>query len=116
MHVEFTLNARGKPPDYNAVSSVKRRKIADAAIVFEHGPLFGTRLTGFVVWQSRDGDADYSVSPPERTIVTGAQRGRTYALLRPVGVADEVCRPNLPQPITDVIVNAFCEWIKTPRA
>src|SRR5262245_28687655 len=58
-------------------------KIAEAEIHFVDGPLAGSKLVGFAVWQRRQGDG-LNVTFPARQYTVNAER-RSFALLRPIG-------------------------------
>lgn len=57
-------------------------KLADAEVIFEPeaGPLSGLKLTGFAVWERRDGGRN--VTFPARQYSVNGER-RSFALLRP---------------------------------
>jgi hypothetical protein len=57
-------------------------KLADADVIFEReaGPLSGLKLSGFAIWERRDGGRN--VTLPARSYSVNGQR-RSFALLRP---------------------------------
>ena len=57
-------------------------KLADADVIFEReaGPLSGLKLSGFAIWERRDGGRN--VTFPARSYSVNGQR-RSFALLRP---------------------------------
>ena len=57
-------------------------KLADAEVIFngEAGPLSGLKLSGFAVWERRDGGRN--VTFPARQYSVNGER-RSFALLRP---------------------------------
>jgi hypothetical protein len=70
--VRIIPNEKGNPPG----------KLADVEVVFEGeaGPLYGLKLIGFAVWESRNGGRN--VTFPARQWSVNGER-RSYALLRP---------------------------------
>lgn len=70
--------------------NVPERLLREAEIVFEEGPLANTRLVGFSVWRSQEGDL--YVTFPSRAFGVGADR-RYFDFLRSVdGTAEPVKR------------------------
>jgi hypothetical protein len=66
------------------------RLVTEAEIHFEEGPLAGTKLVGFCLWQSPDGEL--YVTFPSRAFGAGAER-RYFDYLRSVdGSAETVKR------------------------
>ena len=72
--VRIIPNEQGHPPG----------KLADAEVVFEAdaGPLSGLKLSGFAVWERRDGGRN--VTFPARSFTANGAR-RSFVLLRPAG-------------------------------
>jgi hypothetical protein len=68
--VHIVLNEKGNPPG----------KLADAELHFTDGPLAGTKLIGFAVWEST---TRRSVTFPARQYSVNGER-RSFALLRPI--------------------------------
>jgi hypothetical protein len=68
MHVTFVLRSNGP-----------ERLVCEAELVFDTGPLAGTKLVGFSVWRSPDGEA--YVTFPSRTVGAGCER-TYFELLR----------------------------------
>ena len=70
--VKIVPNDRGNPPG----------KLADAEVIFgaASGPFNGLRLSGFAVWERRDGGRN--VTFPARQYSVNGER-RSFALLRP---------------------------------
>ena len=58
-------------------------KLADAELHFTEGPLDGLKLTGFSIWERRNGNGR-NVTFPARSYSVNGER-RTFALLRPIG-------------------------------
>ena len=58
-------------------------KLADAELHFSEGPLEGLKLTGFSIWERRNGNGR-NVTFPARSYSVNGER-RTFALLRPIG-------------------------------
>ena len=56
-------------------------KLADAELLFHDGPLANLKLTGFAVWNRRDGG--YNVTVPTRPYVANGEK-KSFALLRPI--------------------------------
>jgi hypothetical protein len=86
------------PNDRNDLS----KKLADAELLFEEGPLCGLRLIGFSIWQSRRGHSR-TVTVPTRTYFVRGER-RTYALLRPM--SDEATT----DPVRRLILDSYAEF------
>lgn len=59
-------------------------KLGEAEIHFTDGPLAGTKLIGFVIWERRGGKGQHNVTFPARTYQINGER-RSFALLRPSG-------------------------------
>ena len=72
--VRIIPNLQGHPPG----------KLADAEVIFEAdaGPLSGLKLSGFAVWERRDGGRN--VTFPARPFTANGAR-RSFVLLRPAG-------------------------------
>ncbi|MPY90864.1 MAG: hypothetical protein GEU99_23490 [Luteitalea sp.] len=60
-------------------------KLADADLIFTAGPLAGTRLVGFAVWNGREG---LNVGLPGRTFETQDGQTKRYDLIRTVSDGD----------------------------
>ena len=56
-------------------------KLADAELLFHEGPLAGLKLTGFAVWNRKDGGQNITV--PARPYMAHGEK-KSFALLRPV--------------------------------
>lgn len=56
-------------------------KLADADLIFTAGPMAGTRLVGFAVWNGRKG---LNVSLPGRAFETQSGQTKRYDLIRTV--------------------------------
>jgi hypothetical protein len=69
---KIVRNENGNPPG----------KFADAELHFSEGPLDGLKLTGFGIWESRNGGRRNVTLPARLYSVNGVRRG--FALLRPV--------------------------------
>ena len=65
------------------------RLVTEAEIHFEEGPLAGTRLVGFCLWKSPDGEL--YVTFPSRAFGAGAER-RYFDYLRAVDGSAEVVK------------------------
>ena len=66
------------------------RLVTEAEVHFEEGPLAGTKLVGFCLWRSPEGEV--YVTFPSRSFGTGAER-RYFDFLRSVeGTAEVVKR------------------------
>jgi hypothetical protein len=72
MHIRIIANDGHNPPG----------KMADAELHFTDGPLAGTKLIGFAVWERRTGSS-YNVTFPARQYSVNGER-RSFALLRPI--------------------------------
>jgi len=70
--VKFTANERTNPPG----------KLADAELHFTDGPLSGTKLIGFAVWERRGGSGKNVTFPARQYTVNGERR--SFSLLRPI--------------------------------
>ena len=67
------------------------RLVTEAEIHFEEGPLAGTRLVGFCLWKSPDGEV--YVTFPSRAFGAGGSERRYFDYLRSVdGTLDVVKR------------------------
>ncbi|MPZ21704.1 MAG: hypothetical protein GEV06_28010 [Luteitalea sp.] len=73
-------------------------KLADADLIFTAGPLAGTRLVGFAVWNGRDG---LNVSLPNRAFETQSGQTKRYDLIRTVDDSDFTGLKRLKQWILD---------------
>ena len=65
------------------------RLLSEAEVVFQDGPLAGTKLVGFSVWRGQDGDA--LVTFPARSFGAGGER-RFFDLLRAVDADGETIK------------------------
>lgn len=91
MIIKIIPNDKGNPPS----------KLADAEVHFTSGPLTGTKLIGFGVWDTR---GVRRVTFPARAYrVNGEQR--SFALLRPAG--DNFGATDV---IRDLILDAYTEY------
>src|SRR3954453_12321263 len=72
MTVKITPNDKGNPPG----------KLADAELHFTDGPLAGTKLIGFAVWERRTGGGRNVTFPARQYSVNGERR--SFSLLRPI--------------------------------
>ncbi len=79
MQVQFVVKENGP-----------ERLISEAEVIFEDGPLAGTKLLGFCLWKSADGEV--FVTFPARAFGAGSER-RFFDYLRAVdGSAETVKR------------------------
>lgn len=116
--VVFTRNSMGKPPDYSPVHGKIILKRADAELVFLKGPLEGMSLTGFTVyentWKASQPDSEwfdvFHVNPPERAILFGPDKFKSYALLRPTHETVDRHRPPLETRLHKFILQNFIVW------
>jgi hypothetical protein len=84
---------QGRPPG----------KLADAEVIFEAdaGPLLsGLKLSGFAVWERRDGNGKNVTFPARPYVVNGARR--SFVLLRPT--SDDT---NAQDPLRQCILEAY---------
>lgn len=84
-------------------------KLADAEMHFMTGPLAGTKLIGFAVWETRD-KSRRTVTFPARMYSVNGER-RSFALLRPI-VEDVRADQN----VRDLILAGFAAWEKANTA
>jgi hypothetical protein len=77
-------------------------KLADAEVHFTEGELRGMKLTGFAVWERRNGPGR-TVTFPARAYSVNGER-RSYVLFRPEGDAQAQDR------VRDLILHAFDEF------
>src|SRR3954447_18949393 len=89
MTVKITPNDKGNPPG----------KLADAELHFTDGPLAGTKLIGFAVWERRTGGGRNVTFPARQYSVNGERR--SFALLRPTSDAAA------PERIRDLVLEAY---------
>lgn len=87
--VKFQSNEKGQPVG----------KLADAELHFHEGPLAGTKLIGFAVWERRGGHGKNVTFPARQYSVAGERR--SFALLRPVEDATAT------DAVRDLILNAY---------
>ena len=90
--VRISPNDRGNPPG----------KLADAELHFTSGPLEGTKLIGFGIWERRTGGRN--VTFPARAYSVNGER-RSFALLRPI--ADTAGQDR----IRELILTAYADQI-----
>jgi hypothetical protein len=91
MTVKFAPNDKGSPAG----------KLADAELHFSGPPLGGLKLTGFAVWERRNGGRN--VTFPARQYSVNGER-RSYALLRPITDTADQDR------LRDAILDAYKEF------
>jgi hypothetical protein len=65
------------------------RLLSEAEVVFEDGPLAGTKLVGFSIWRGQEGEA--FVTFPARSFGAGGER-RFFDLLRAVDADGETIK------------------------
>lgn len=81
---------KGMQVQFVARENGPERLVTEAEILFDDGPLEGTKLVGFSLWQSLDGDI--YVTFPSRAFGAGSER-RYFDYLRGVdGTADAAKR------------------------
>lgn len=86
-------------PDHSAVG-----KLAEAAIVFSGGgPLDGTKLVGFAVWESRTPGGKRNVTFPSRQYTVNKDK-RAFALLRPIADSEATER------VRQFVLDAYAAW------
>ena len=83
------------------------RKLADAELHFDEGPLKGLKLVGFGVWQGDDG-MRVNVSFPARHYTVNGER-RSFVLLRPID--DPAAKEELRQ----LIIEAYTSFYSPQR-
>ena len=91
MVIKILPNDKGNPPG----------KLAEAELYFTEGELEGLKLTGFAVWERRNGSGR-NVTFPARNYTVNGER-RSFALLRPTGEARAQER------VRDLILRAYSE-------
>ena len=74
---------------FSARENGPERLVTEAEIHFEEGPLAGTRLVGFCLWKSAEGEL--YVTLPSRAFGAGAER-RYFDYLRAVDGSAEVIK------------------------
>jgi hypothetical protein len=94
MTVKIIANDKGNPPG----------KLADAELHFEDsdGPLAGTKLIGFALWERRAAGGRNVTFPARQYSVNGERR--SFALLRPIKDTEAQNR------IRDLVLEAFAEY------
>jgi hypothetical protein len=92
MTIKIVPNDRGNPPG----------KLADAELHFTDGPLEGSKLIGFGVWERRGGGGRNVTFPARQYAVNGERR--VYALLRPI--SDGTSQEN----VRKLILDAYAEF------
>lgn len=92
MRIKFSVADRNNPPG----------KLADAEIHFADGPLDGLKLTGFGIWERRNGNGRNVTFPARQYSVNGERR--SFALLRPV--VDAASQERL----REFILHAYTEY------
>ena len=90
MTVKFFPNDTGNPPG----------KLADAELHFSGGALDGLKLTGFALWERKNGGRN--VTFPARSYSINGER-RSFAILRPILSADAQNK------LRDIILEAYKE-------
>lgn len=88
----------------NAERNSPPGKLAEAELHFTDGPLAGTKLIGFAIWERRTGGGR-NVTFPARQYSVGGER-RSLALLRPSG-ADPIDGADN---VRDVVLQAYAEY------
>ena len=88
MTVKFFPNDTGNPPG----------KLADAELHFSGGALDGLKLTGFALWERKNGGRN--VTFPARSYSINGER-RSFAILRPILSADAQNK------LRDIILEAY---------
>jgi hypothetical protein len=88
----------------NEKGSAPAGKVADAELHFTEGPLYGLKLTGFAVWERRNG-GEKNVTFPARSYTVGKER-RSFALLRPI--SDHLAQDTLRR----LVLEAYDKWEK----
>lgn len=96
--IKITPNDKGIPAG----------KLADAEMHFHAGPLAGTKLIGFAVWETRD-KSRRTVTFPARMYSVNGER-RSFALLRPIEDVQAA------QNVRDLILAGFAAWEKVNAA
>ena len=81
---------KGMQVQFVAKENGPERLLSEAEVIFEDGPLAGTKLLGFCLWKSADGEV--FVTFPSRAFGAGSER-RFFDYLRAVdGSAETVKR------------------------
>jgi len=80
------------------------RKLAEAELHFVDGPLEGTKLVGFAVWEDAPGKRNVTV-PARQYKLSGEQR--RFALLRPITDDAAMAR------VRAFILEAYAAWEAT---
>jgi hypothetical protein len=84
-------------------------KLAEAELHFTEGPLAGTRLVGFAVWERRNA-AGLNVTFPARVYTVNGER-RSFALLRP---QDGATAATALDAIRDAVLAAYQATVAPP--
>lgn len=82
-------------------------KLADAELWFEDGPLAGTKLIGFSIWERRTGTGRNVTFPARQYSVNGERR--TFALLRPTSDTSDTDH------VRDLILAAYAQYEESAR-
>lgn len=84
-------------------------KLADAELHFTEGPLAGTKLIGFAIWERRSGGGRNVTFPARQYSVNGERR--SYAILRAAG-------PDLSgqERVRALVLAAYAEFEAQPDA
>jgi len=81
---------KGTQVQFVARDNGPERLVSEAEVLFEDGPLAGTRLVGFSLWRAADGEV--YVTFPARAFGAGSER-RFFDFLRSVdGTAEPIKR------------------------
>lgn len=86
-----------------ADDSAPAGKLADVELHFAGGELDGLKLTGFSVWQRRDGTG-YSVTFPARQFLARGGEKRNFSLLRAIE------NPESERKLRDYVLQAFAAY------
>src|SRR5687768_970703 len=90
--VKIIDNAKGNPVG----------KLADAELHFTDGPMAGTKLIGFGIWERRASNARNVTFPARQYSVNGERR--SFALLRPIEDATAQDR------VRELILQAYANY------
>lgn len=98
--ISIIPNEKGNPPG----------KLADAEIHFQTGPLSGSKLIGFAIWERRTGSGRNVTFPARQYSVNGERR--SFALLRPAGDYRGL-QDGTQSAIRDLILDAYTRHLES---